>query len=657
MKQNLLSLLILSGVFAVILGTVSAVASSDNLISHWNLNEISGMTFADSVGSNDAACSGTGCPITTTGVINGALLFDGVDDGLDVADDLSLDWTVDDSFSIVAWIKGTQDCSGNKVVIGKRGVSGSANWWLGCVDNSGTDVANLQLRDSTGLAANVTGDTVINDGNWHQLVATWDTTSMHLFVDGVEENTQTIAFTGAFSNTRQLTIGYYNISPFYWFEGAIDEVKLYSVAVIPTLITSTPVEAAVVDQPYTYTVTADGNPAPTFSLLQFPAGMTIDANTGLISWTPTTAGSFVVEVEADNEVRTETQAFTIEVIDVVVTKSLGSPPLDSGAPANFTIAITNTSSVTLDLTVQDPLELSCENALSLAAGTSISYDCTKDAVQADFTNVITVTGTYTPTTGSPVSVVASDSAFADVLPTIELSQSLEPASLPEPGGPVTVSLTITNTSLDPVTLTSLTVPPYGDVLDTGNGTVTATDCVLDEPILGGNTYSCSFSVNFAGQPGEHNIVTTAVAQDSTGNEASDEATSTITITNVPSSIAVTVTADPASIPAPGGLVTFLVEISNTSPTDSVVINSLSDQLLGSLDGEGTCSLPTASILPGGKYECSFTAPVSGVPGDNVSNQVSASGSDDDGNPVSDDGVASVTTTQNLVFLPFITVDN
>jgi hypothetical protein len=39
--------------------------------------------------------------------------------------------------------------------------------------------------------------------------------------------------------------------------------------------------------PFSYQVVATGTPAPTFSLSKPPAGMAIDTNSGLITWTPT----------------------------------------------------------------------------------------------------------------------------------------------------------------------------------------------------------------------------------------------------------------------------------------------------------------------------------------------------------------------------------
>jgi hypothetical protein len=57
----------------------------------------------------------------------------------------------------------------------------------------------------------------------------------------------------------------------------------------PPVITSTPNTAATVGQPYSYAVQAtDPDPGDTltFSLTTVPAGMTINATTGLIQWTP-----------------------------------------------------------------------------------------------------------------------------------------------------------------------------------------------------------------------------------------------------------------------------------------------------------------------------------------------------------------------------------
>jgi hypothetical protein len=85
-----------------------------------------------------------------------------------------------------------------------------------------------------------------------------------------------------------------------------------SVSQVP-VITSTPLSSATLGQVYSYNVNATGSPAPTYTLLTAPLGMTINATTGVIAWTPTAAGSFDVAVQASNVAGSDTQSFTIEV--------------------------------------------------------------------------------------------------------------------------------------------------------------------------------------------------------------------------------------------------------------------------------------------------------------------------------------------------------
>jgi LPXTG-site transpeptidase (sortase) family protein len=116
---------------------------------------------------------------------------------------------------------------------------------------------------------------------------------------------------------------------------------------------------------------------------------------------------------------------------------------------------------------------------------------------------------------------------------------------------------------------------------------------------------------------------------------------TVDISDVASSILVTKTAAPTSLPEPGGTVDFTVRVDNTSAVDAVTIDSLIDDVHGDLNGQGTCSVPQV-IAVDGFYECTFSASVTGTPGYSETDTATASGTDDDGVAVSEDDDATVT---------------
>jgi hypothetical protein len=91
--------------------------------------------------------------------------------------------------------------------------------------------------------------------------------------------------------------------------------------------TSTPVISTVVNAPYTYQATASGQPAPAFSLVTPPAGMTIHPVTGAISWTPDLTGTFAVTIAATNGTAPDaSQSFNLQVLaDQVPTAVMTRP--------------------------------------------------------------------------------------------------------------------------------------------------------------------------------------------------------------------------------------------------------------------------------------------------------------------------------------------
>ena len=166
---------------------------------------------------------------------------------------------------------------------------------------------------------------------------------------------------------------------------------------------------------------------------------------------------------------------------------------------------------------------------------------------------------------------------------------------------------------------------YGD-LD-GKGT-----CDVPQTIAPGASYDCSFSGAVSGNAGSsHKDEITASGTDDDGNPVSGKDDATVAITDLPSSITVTKSANPTSLPEPGGSATFSATVENTSAVDSVTITSLVDDVYGDLDGKGTCDVPQ-TLAAGASYSCSFSGAVSGNAGSSHRDEITASGTDDDGNP-------------------------
>ncbi|MBL8287863.1 MAG: tandem-95 repeat protein [Rubrivivax sp.] len=99
-------------------------------------------------------------------------------------------------------------------------------------------------------------------------------------------------------------------------------------------ITTAPPTSATVGSAYAYDVDAtDPNgDVLAFSLTQAPAGMTINATTGLIAWTPATAGSQAVSVRvADPGGLAATQSFTITVAAANAAPQITTTPITTAA--------------------------------------------------------------------------------------------------------------------------------------------------------------------------------------------------------------------------------------------------------------------------------------------------------------------------------------
>ena len=230
-------------------------------------------------------------------------------------------------------------------------------------------------------------------------------------------------------------------------------------------------------------------------------------------------------------------------------------------------------------------------------------------------------------------------------PTIEASKVALPAALREPGGDVLFRVGVANTSpssTDPVTITSITDAPYGDISD-------ATSCSLPFTLAPGERRVCEFTRTITGTSGQvFPDTVTFSGSDDEGTPVSASADANVLILSSgsppqPGALELRKFALPGSLPEPGGEVLYLVAISNPGE-QNVELQTMIDDLYGDLDGQGNCSLPQL-LTPGGTpYLCGFTQTVNGPPGTQVKDTIIATGTDAVGTlmEASDDATVEIT---------------
>ncbi|MFO7632506.1 MAG: SdrD B-like domain-containing protein [Caldilinea sp.] len=252
---------------------------------------------------------------------------------------------------------------------------------------------------------------------------------------------------------------------------------------------------------------------------------------------------------------------------------------------------------------------------------------------------------------------------------LTVQKTATPTERPEPGGAFTFDVVVVNNSPVPLIVTSINDSVYGDVTQV-TGRMIGTTCALPQLPLpaNGGQYSCSFTANLSGAPGftETDVVTVS-GQDSEGNGVSASDDATVAITDVPSSITLTKTADKNVLPWPGGDVIFTVQVQNTSAVDAVQINTLTDSIYGNITQVGgkvlatTCSVPLV-LTPNAIFSCTFTVNLTlaaEVEANLVeTNVVTATGVDDDGQPLqaSDDETVTVLAAQLAVIGDRVFID-
>lgn len=263
------------------------------------------------------------------------------------------DWPLTSASASMDTTKVVSISSAAPVAVLSYAVTGNTNSAVASAAISGT---NVQINALSGGQTDVTVTATDLDGNTMAQTFTVTVNQMPAFTNGPPSSTAVVgtaynfAYTASgfpapvFSHTGTLPPGL-SLSSEGVISGTPTTAGTYSNIVVTAsngvgtaatqtisitvdqipAITSAAPAAGVVGTAYNHTYAATGSPAPTYSLTAgaLPGGLSL-SSVGVISGTPTTAGTFTGTITATNLVGSSPQAFSITIQKAAATVALGS---------------------------------------------------------------------------------------------------------------------------------------------------------------------------------------------------------------------------------------------------------------------------------------------------------------------------------------------
>jgi hypothetical protein len=198
-----------------------SVAQPAGLVAAYGFNDGGGTSVADASGQGHTGAI-SGATWTADGRFGHALSFDGVSDWVTIEHSDALSLTT--GMTLEAWIFPTAPATDWRNVLIKERPGGEAYNLYASTDNGGPTTYIVTAGPSAPLDA--VGVTAVPVDTWTHLAATYDGTTLRLYVNGVQAGSR--AVNGALvASTAVLRIGGNSIWGEF-FQGHIDEVRIYN---------------------------------------------------------------------------------------------------------------------------------------------------------------------------------------------------------------------------------------------------------------------------------------------------------------------------------------------------------------------------------------------------------------------------------------------
>ena len=209
-----------------IAGSTSVGAAPSGLVAAYSFDAGSGTTLADASGTGNTGTI-AGATWSSAGKNGGALSFDGSGDMVTVAGSPSLDLNA--AVTLEAWVRPTTLGGDWRTVLVKER-PGHLNYALYAHDGGPGPSGHVNVGGSDRFSA----APPVPANAWTHLATTYDGTSLKLYVNGVVATT--LAVGGPIATaTNPLRIGGNSVWG-EWFNGLIDDVRVYNRALSPSEI-------------------------------------------------------------------------------------------------------------------------------------------------------------------------------------------------------------------------------------------------------------------------------------------------------------------------------------------------------------------------------------------------------------------------------------
>ncbi len=239
---------------------------------------------------------------------------------------------------------------------------------LGATNSGGTGNATLTLTIAVAppsITSSTTASGTVGTAFSYQITATNSPTSYSAtgLPAGLSVNTSSglISGTPTAAGSSTVTLGATNSG------GTGNATLTLTISVAPPSITSSTTASGTVGTAFSYQITATNSPT-SYSATGLPAGLSVNTSSGLISGTPTSAGSSTVTLGATNAGGTGHATLTLTI--AVAPPSITSAPTANGTVGvAFSYQITATNSPTSYSATDLPAGLSVNTSSGLISGT------------------------------------------------------------------------------------------------------------------------------------------------------------------------------------------------------------------------------------------------------------------------------------------------